>query len=151
MMFTAKAISTCLGIGYIQKGAGTVAALAGCIAWYFTGARGADGWMNIIFILIILLVGVWSATVVEKQWGHDSNRIVVDELLGMCISLFLIPVSWKYIVTAFILFRFFDIVKPLYIRKAEALPRGWGVMADDVLAGIYSNILLQIVVKSGWF
>jgi len=151
MMFTAKAISTCLGIGYIQKGAGTVAALAGCIAWYFTGARGADGWMNIISIVIILLIGAWSATVVEKQWGHDSNRIVVDELLGMCISLFLIPISWKYIATAFILFRFFDIAKPLYIRKAEALPGGWGVMADDVLAGIYSNILLQIVVKSGWF
>jgi len=83
MMFTAKAISTCLGIGYIQKGAGTVAALAGCIAWYFTGARGADGWMNIISIVIILLIGAWSATVVEKQWGHDSNRIVIDELLGM--------------------------------------------------------------------
>jgi len=60
-------------------------------------------------------------------------------------------INWKYIATAFMLFRFFDITKPLYIRKAEDLPGGWGVMADDVLAGIYSNILLQIVVKYGWF
>jgi phosphatidylglycerophosphatase A len=68
----------------------------------------------------------------------------------MCISLFLIPVELKYIALAFVLFRFFDIVKPLYIRKAEALPGGWGVMADDVLAGVYSNILLHIVIKMGF-
>lgn len=151
MMFTAKAISTCLGIGYIQKGAGTVAALAGCIAWYFIQVRGVNGWVNVAAIIVLLAIGIWSANVVEKAWGHDSNRIVIDELLGMCISLFLIPLQWKYIAAAFILFRFFDIAKPLYIRKAEALPGGWGVMADDVLAGIYSNLLLMVVVKSGWF
>jgi phosphatidylglycerophosphatase A len=151
MMFTAKAISTCLGIGYIQKGAGTVTALGGCIAWYFIQVRGVNAWFTALGIFILLLIGIWSANVVEKEWGHDSNRIVVDELLGMCISLFLLPVTWKYIAFAFILFRFFDIVKPLYIRKAESWPGGWGVMADDLLAGIYSNILLQLIVKSGWF
>ena len=151
MMFTAKAISTCLGIGYIQKGAGTVAALGGCIAWYFIQSRGGNAWFTITGIVVLLLVGVWSAYVVEKEWGHDSNRVVVDELLGMCVSLFLVPVTWKYIIIAFVLFRFFDIVKPLYIRKAESWPGGWGVMADDLLAGIYSNILLQLIVKSGWF
>lgn len=151
MMFTAKAISTCLGIGYIQKGAGTVAALGGCIAWYFIQSRGGNAWFTISGIFALLLVGVWSAYRVEKEWGHDSNRIVIDELLGMCITLFLVPVTWKYIMIGFVLFRFFDIVKPLYIRKAESWPGGWGVMADDLLAGIYSNILLQLIVKSGWF
>ena len=151
MRFIAKAISTCLGIGYIQKGAGTVAALAGCVAWYFIGVRGMNAWLNALGIFILLLAGIWSAGRVEKEWDHDSNRIVVDELLGMCISLFLIPVAWKYIAVSFILFRFFDIAKPLYIRKAEAWPGGWGVMADDLLAGIYSNILLQLIIKSGWF
>ncbi len=151
MMFAAKAISTCLGIGYIQKGAGTVAALGGCIAWYFIQVRGVEAWLTALAILALFLIGVWSAARVEKAWGHDSNRVVVDELLGMCISLFLLPVTWQYIAAAFVLFRFFDIVKPLYIRKAESWPGGWGVMADDLLAGIYSNVLLQLIVQSGWF
>lgn len=146
-MIIAKLISTCLGIGYIRKGAGTVAAFIGCIAWYFIQVRGVNALFDIITILVLTIFGIWSASVVEIEWGKDNNRVVIDELLGMCISLFLIPAELKYIALAFVFFRFFDIVKPLYIRKAEALPGGWGVMADDVLAGIYSNILLHIVVK----
>lgn len=148
-MITAKLISTCLGIGYIRKGAGTVAAFIGCIAWYFIQVRGVNAVFDLVAILLLSIIGIWSASIVEAEWGKDSNRVVIDELLGMCISLFLVPVELKYIALAFILFRFFDIVKPLYIRKAEALPGGWGVMADDVLAGIYSNILLHIVLKMG--
>ncbi|HJW16853.1 MAG TPA: phosphatidylglycerophosphatase A [Flavisolibacter sp.] len=149
-MITAKLISTCLGIGYIRKGAGTIAAFIGCIAWYFIQVRGVNAVFDMVTILLLTMIGIWSASIVEAEWGKDSNRVVIDELLGMCISLFLVPVELKYIALAFILFRFFDIVKPLYIRKAEALPGGWGVMADDVLAGIYSNILLHIVVKMGF-
>lgn len=151
MMFTAKALSTCLGIGYIRKGAGTVAALAGCFGWYFLQDHGLGAWATVTALVLLLVLGVWSAGQVEKVWGHDSNRVVVDEWLGMWLSLFLLPLRWQYILLAFILFRFFDIAKPLYIRKAESLPGGWGVMADDILAGIYSNLLLQLVVKSGWF
>jgi phosphatidylglycerophosphatase A len=149
-MIIAKFISTCLGIGYIRKGAGTVAAFIGCVAWYFIQVRGVNPIFDFITILMLTIFGIWSASVVEAEWGKDSNRVVIDELLGMCISLFLLPVELKYIALAFVLFRFFDIVKPLYIRRAEALPGGWGVMADDVLAGIYSNILLHIVVKMGF-
>ena len=96
------------------------------------------------------MAGTWSANVVEKEWGKDSNKVVMDEWIGMSISLFLLPVNWGYMVAAFVLFRFFDIAKPLYIRKAESLPSGWGVMADDILAGIYSNIVLQIAVITGF-
>jgi len=149
MMFTAKLISTCLGIGYIKKGAGTVAAALCCIIWYPVRVHRENALYDLTGILVLLLIGTWAAAVVEKEWGKDSNKVVVDELSGMCISLFLVPVTWQYISLAFIFFRFFDIVKPLYIRKAESLPGGWGVMADDFLAGIYSNLLLQAVIKSG--
>lgn len=149
MMFTAKLISTCLGIGYIKKGAGTVAAALCCIIWLLVRVHGENALYDLTGILVLLLIGTWAAAVVEKEWGKDSNKVVVDELSGMCISLFLVPVTWQYISLAFIFFRFFDIVKPLYIRKAESLPGGWGVMADDFLAGIYSNLLLQAVIKSG--
>jgi len=73
---------------------------------------------------------------------------VIDEVAGMCISLLFIPVTLKYIIIALVLFRFFDIVKPLFIKKMEIPPGGWGIILDDVLAGIYSNIALQAAI---WF
>ncbi|HEY5325619.1 MAG TPA: phosphatidylglycerophosphatase A, partial [Mucilaginibacter sp.] len=98
--------------------------------------------------VLITFIGVWSSSVVEPIWGKDPARVVIDEVAGMCISLLFLPVNIKYVLCALILFRFFDIVKPLYIRKLELLPAGWGIMMDDVLAGFYTNILLQAVV---WF
>jgi len=93
-------------------------------------------------------MGIWSSSKVEKEWGKDSSKVVIDEAAGMCLSLLFLPVKLKFIITAFILFRFFDIVKPLYIRNLERLPHGWGVMADDLLSGIYTNIIMQIIVLS---
>ena len=150
-MFTAKLVSTCFGIGYLQKGAGTLAALIFSLAWLLLPEEGISFIFYIPIVLFIFFIGTWSSCTVEKEWGHDSNRIVIDEVLGMAVSLFLIPVQWKYVLAAFVLFRFFDILKPLYIRRAEALPSGWGVMADDLLAGIYANIILQLLIRTGAF
>lgn len=147
MRTLAKIISTGLGIGYVQKGAGTLAALATCLIWYMARLQVANLFLAVIVIAVLFVAGVWSASLVEKEWGEDHNRVVIDEIFGMCVGLFLLPVKWSYVIPAFLLFRFFDIIKPLFIRKAEALPSGWGVMADDLLAGIYSNLLLQWVVK----
>jgi phosphatidylglycerophosphatase A len=88
----------------------------------------------------------WSGNALDTIWGKDSSKVVIDEVAGMMLSVLLIPVTIKYILTGLVLFRFFDIVKPFFIRKMEVLPKGWGVMADDLLAGIYSNIILQLVV-----
>jgi len=140
-----KLISTCLGIGYIGKGGGTVAAIATCICWYFAWAGGYNPIIALIITAAIMLLGVWSSTVVSKVWGHDPARVVIDEAAGMCISLLFLPPNLKYIIAGLILFRFFDIVKPLFINKMEKLPDGWGIMLDDVLAGVYANILLQVV------
>lgn len=142
-----KLISTGLGIGYIGKGAGSVSAAAACIFWYFLQAGAMlPSAFSIWITLLITILGIWTAGKMETEWGKDHNRVVIDEISGMCITLLFVPVSLKYIITGFILFRFFDIVKPLFIRKMESLPGGWGVMADDVLAGVYANIILQIVV-----
>ncbi|MEO6981354.1 MAG: phosphatidylglycerophosphatase A, partial [Mucilaginibacter sp.] len=72
--------------------------------------------------------------------------VVIDEVAGMCISLLFTPVELKYVITALVLFRFFDIVKPLFIRKMEKVPSGWGIMMDDVLAGVYTNLPVLAVV-----
>jgi phosphatidylglycerophosphatase A len=145
-----KMLASCLGIGFI-RGGGTITAIVCCIAWSFL-QKGNNG-NNIMIVVTSLLtaVGVWSSMVVEKDWGKDSSRVVIDEAAGMCVSLLFVPVTAAYLVTALLLFRFFDIVKPLYIRKAESLPGGWGVMTDDVLSGIYSNIVLQVLIHFNVF
>jgi phosphatidylglycerophosphatase A len=143
-----KLFSSTLGIGYI-KGGGTVAAAVCAVCWYLAWHGSYPPlWPSIAITVIITLAGVWSSTLVEPIWGKDPSKVVIDEVAGMAIGLLFLPVNVKYLLCAFILFRFFDIVKPLYIRKMEALPSGWGIMLDDVLAGVYTNILLQAVV---WF
>lgn len=142
-----KIISTSLGIGYIGKGAGTYAAIFTCFLWYFFQVGTHEPpFAPVIITLLLTLIGVISASKVEVLWGKDHNRVVIDEVAGMCITLLFIPIKIKYIIAGLVLFRFFDIVKPLGIRKLEKLPGGWGVMADDVLAGIYANLLLQAAI-----
>jgi phosphatidylglycerophosphatase A len=142
-----RLICTCLGIGYIPKGGGTVAASVCCIVWYFAW-RGVSGyfWLPPLITLALFFLGVYSAGKVEAGWGKDNYRIVIDEAAGMCLTLLFVPVSWSYLLVGLLLFRVFDIAKPLYIRKMENLDGGWGVMMDDVLAGVYANLLLQLVV-----
>lgn len=140
-----KTIASCFGIGNI-KGGGTIAALATCVAWYLVQADGSFQKIMIPITVFLTGLGVWSANKVEPHWGEDSNRVVIDEVAGMCIGLLFVPVAGKYLMTGLVLFRFFDIVKPLFIRRAEKLPAGWGVMADDVLAGVYTNIVLQVII-----
>lgn len=139
-----KLTATVFGIGYIGKGAGTVAAIFCSVCWYMAWAGNYPGLIALIVTTVITLLGIWSGNMVEPLWGKDHGRVVIDEVAGMCISLLFIPVNITTVLAALILFRFFDIVKPLYIRRMEALPGGLGVMLDDVLAGLYANIVLQI-------
>ncbi len=142
-----RLISTCLGIGYTPKGGGTLAAIVCCIAWYFAWRGGNEHfWMEALVTVAITAIGVYSAGKMEQFWGKDRYRIVIDEVAGICLSLCFVPVRWQYILIGLLLFRFFDIAKPLYIRRMEYLTGGWGVMMDDMLAGAYANLLLQIVV-----
>ena len=142
-----RLIATCLGIGYIPKGGGTVAALVCCVIWYFAW-RGSNAysWPPVLVTIAVLAIGVWSSEKMEARWGKDNYRVVIDEVAGMCLTLLFIPVRWQYLVVGLLLFRFFDIAKPLYIRKMEELNGGWGVMMDDMLAGVYANLILQLVV-----
>jgi phosphatidylglycerophosphatase A len=142
-----KLSATSLGIGYIGKGAGTVAAVACCICWYLAWAGGYPPFvLSAIITSFITILGVWAGNKVEPIWGKDHQRVVIDEVSGMCFSLLFLPVNVKYVLCSLILFRFFDITKPLFIRKMEDFKGGWGVMADDVLAGLYANILMQAVI-----
>ncbi|HZY38812.1 MAG TPA: phosphatidylglycerophosphatase A [Mucilaginibacter sp.] len=143
-----KLFASVLGVGYL-KGGGTIAAAVCCCCWYLAW-HGAypPVTVSILITAAVTFTGVWSSSIMEREWGKDPSKVVIDEISGMCVSLVMLPVNLKYLLAAFILFRFFDIVKPFYIQKMESFPKGWGIMLDDVLAGIYTNLLLQAVL---WF
>lgn len=141
-------IASALGAGYSPIAPGTVGAILACVClWLFSFVDFLSTFSVFFISLIVLLtvLGVYSTNFLEKYWGKDPSKVVIDEVIGMFISMLFVPFSFLNVLLALGLFRFFDIAKPLGVKKLEALPKGIGVMADDVLAGIYANITLQFV------
>lgn len=142
-----KLVAAFFGIGYVGKGGGTVASVALCIIWMLIPKESLTNTFQICLTVVVCVAGIWSGNIVDKFWGKDSSKVVIDEVAGMMITLIFLPVTLKYVLTGLVLFRFFDIAKPFFIKKMEALPKGWGVMADDALAGIYAHVLLMLIVE----
>ncbi len=145
MMQLHKLIASVAGIGFINGG-GTIAAIVYCFIWWLLPEGYSNSFWQVAITTAIIAVGVWSANVVEIIWGKDSSKVVIDEVAGMAVTLLFVPANVIFLLTGLILFRFFDIVKPLGIRKLEKFPKGWGVMADDILAGVYSLVILQLII-----
>jgi len=146
-------IASVLGIGYVGKGGGTIAAVVFCIIWFLLPAGYDQGNWQVLITLLIVIIGTWSSCMVDPIWGKDSSKVVIDEIAGMAIALLFVPHQIVFVMISLIAFRFFDIVKPLGVKKLETLPTGWGVMADDLLAGFYAlaatQSLIWIANKSG--
>ena len=149
-----KLLASGLGSGYAPIAPGTAGSLLGILIFYFFNfAFNSIKFqaleitaINFLVITIVLLAGVFSIKKVHQQWRHDAPQIVIDEIVGVWIAVFALPFHWQYYLYALVLFRFFDILKPLYIKKLDKLKSNWSVMLDDVLAGVYANITLQILV-----
>lgn len=135
-------IATLGFVGYLPYAPGTWASLAGLAIAYFMRPTEMQ-----LFLMIIasVIIGIPAAAAAEKAFGQkDSGRIVIDELAGFFVAIALLPRTPGNLIAAFLLFRVFDIVKPFPIRLIERrLPGGIGVVADDIAAGIYANIILQ--------
>lgn len=141
----ACALATTFYSGYFPVAPGTVgAALAALLLWL---VRIDQGWPLLLALAVVTIAGVWAAGLAERRWGPDPGRVNWDEVAGMMTALLFLPRSGMVYLLAFVLFRFFDILKPPPVSTAERLPRGWGIMADDLLAGIYSNLILQLIVR----
>jgi phosphatidylglycerophosphatase A len=141
------AIATALGVGYIPFAPGTFGSAAGLVLWWLLPA---DPLVQAGAIVILFVVGSWSGTIAERHFGRtDPGQVVVDEVMGMLITLFLNPVGWKGLACAFLLFRLADIVKPWPANRLERLHGGVGVMADDGMAAIYANIALRAALAIG--
>jgi len=114
---------------------------------------GASRWIPAAWLLpaivitsaAVTLIGIPVSTVVARESGvKDPGFVVIDEVAGQLIALIGVPLDWKYLLAGFILFRSFDIVKPFPLRRIERLPGGTGIMLDDVGAGLYALVLLQL-------
>jgi phosphatidylglycerophosphatase A len=94
----------------------------------------------------LFAIGCWAGSVAERHYGRtDPGAVVLDEVIGMLMTLWLVPVTWKGALVGFFLFRAFDIVKPYPARQCERLHGGLGIMADDAVAGIYGNLFLRLI------
>ena len=144
-------IATGFGAGFSPFAPGTVGAALATLIWYALAMFLSSTFLlytTISLIVLFTVLGIWSTNALEPAWGKDPSRIVVDEMVGVWIALLAVVPDNKhycyYMLLAFILFRLFDIFKPLGIRKMEDLKGGLGVMMDDILAGVYSCILILI-------
>lgn len=141
-------IATFFYVGHLRPGPGTYASAITVLCWWGASHFLAHSWIipaEVIAALAITLLGIPSATVVARESGQtDPGFVVIDEVAGQMISLIAVPLHWKYLLASFILFRGFDIVKPFPLRRLERLRDGLGIMMDDVGAGIYALVLLQI-------
>ena len=150
MPFYHQLIATGCGVGFFPYGPGTMGALFAIVVWYLLSLLvSMPSLIGITLALVVLFtfLGAWSATVSERYWGEDPSRVVIDEVVGQWIVLLAIPFDFQlwHVIVALALFRFFDIVKPLGVRKMENFKGGWGIMADDILAGVYGFIVLHLL------
>jgi phosphatidylglycerophosphatase A len=138
-----KFFASALFSGYSPVASGTVGS-AVALAFYFI--PGFESPLIIgLLILIVFTLGIRASSVMEKRYGHDPSEVTVDEVVGMWISLFLLPKAYLVAIVSFLIFRIFDIIKPFPARKFDNMHGGFGIMMDDVIAGIYTNIVLQLV------
>jgi len=144
-------LSTLFGIGYFPKAPGTAGTFFAAIVYFVLPDEWFNSWQNSGIALIVILAGslisVFFVSKAEKILGHDNGKIIIDEFWGYLIAVLFLPKTLIIIIAAFVLFRIFDILKPEPVNVLQKLPAGWGVMADDIMAGIYSNIVLQVAIR----
>ena len=146
-------IATGFGSGLSPIAPGTVGSLVAVVLYYFSPLDAGSLWHLddpdlLVFLLLIAVsffAGIWAANGISSPSDPDPGRIVWDEFVGMWVTCLLLPKHVMILAIAFAAFRFFDVVKPFPIRRLERLPGGLGIMADDLLAGIYGAVLCNLL------
>jgi phosphatidylglycerophosphatase A len=138
-------VATVAYCGYFPFAPGTVGSIAGLVVYLLVW------WSHSLVVEVGLIAalfaaGVWAGTTAERYFGGiDPGPIVIDEVVGMLITLAFIPVGWSGALAGFVLFRIFDVIKPYPAGRLESLHGGLGVMADDAMAAVYANLSLRLV------
>lgn len=141
----AVAIASAAGLGYAPIAPGTFGSAGGVLIYLLTA-----GWSlpaQIALALGVTAIGVWASHVAAVHFGRsDPSQVVIDEVAGQLVTMLGTGAGWKGALIGFLLFRAFDIVKPWPANKLEALHGGWGIMADDIMAAVYSCALLHAII-----
>jgi len=138
-------LATGFGVGYSPVAPGTLGTLVAIPVYYFLSEISSP--LYEITLVGFFFLSVWVSENAERYFGKkDDQRIVIDEIIGFLIAMLWIPKTIPFIIIGFFLFRFFDILKPFPIRRLEKrLKGGYGVVLDDVVAGVYGNIILHVI------
>ena len=146
-------LATCGYVGYAPVAPGTFGSAAGLAIFVLVRASGSM-YVELATIVVLFAIGVWSGTEAEHYFGKvDPGPIVLDEVVGMLITLAFLPVTVTGAIVGFLVFRVLDVVKPWPSARFEKLPGGLGVMADDGMAAVYGNLLMRgliAIVPAGW-
>ena len=146
-------LATCGYIGYVPVAPGTFGSAVGLGVFFLVRQSGSVS-VELAVIALVFAVGIWSGTVAERHFGGiDPAPVVLDEVVGMLITLALLPVNLTGAIVGFIVFRILDVLKPWPSARFERLPGGLGVMADDGMAAIYGNLIMRgllAVAPAGW-
>ena len=149
----ASLIATFFGIGNLKPGPGTWGSLAAALIWFALLRLISQKFQPEVLaglIVIVIAIGIPAATRLARSSGlKDPQNVVIDEVAGQWITLLLVPVSWKTLLAGFILFRGLDILKPPPVRQLERLPEGTGIVVDDVAAGLYALLVMQLLLHFG--
>ena len=145
MALFVKLLATFFYLGEIPLAPGTLGSFGGLLIFLSTAQR---PWLCAIFFVIITVLGFFSAGRAEKIFGKkDPRQVVIDEVSGIFLVYFMIPLNGMNLLLGFLLYRVLDIIKPFPARYLERLPGSLGIMSDDLLCGLYSNLILQILLK----
>ncbi|MDR2395170.1 MAG: phosphatidylglycerophosphatase A [Endomicrobium sp.] len=137
-------LSSVFGVGYVKLAPGTFGTLAGLVIWALYAPAQYN--LQLYWIISILVISIVSSSLAEQIYDvKDDKRIVIDEVAGIWFTLAFLPKTFVFLFFGFVLFRFFDIKKPWIIVKMQNLRGGLGITADDVVAGIFANFILQII------
>ncbi len=143
MKVLSRIFVTGLGLGYIPGAPGTYGSLPG-IALFLLTCRWPLIW-QLLLLLTVFLAGVIAAASAEREWGEDPGRCVIDEVVGQWVTLLIAGATgWWWLLAGFLMFRLLDIVKPGIIDRSQRLGGGWGVMVDDLLAGLAGGLILLL-------
>ncbi len=140
-------VATCAYVGYAPVAPGTFGSAIGLAVFYAVRRYGTKT-VEAAAIVVLLAIGLWAATEAEHHFGGiDPGPVVIDEVIGMLITLVFVPVNLAGAILGFFIFRLLDVVKPWPARRLEHLPGGFGVVLDDVMAGIYGNLAMWGLVR----
>ena len=140
-----KIFASALYSGYSPVASGTVGSLVGLVLYFIPGIEST--YILLSACAIVFVLGGFAASKMEIVYGQDPSVVTIDEVLGMWVSVLFLPKSLLLAVLAFFIFRLLDIVKPWPARFFDRKPGGWNIMLDDVVAGMYANLILQVVVR----